>query len=161
MLLISLLRLMRIFAAVLWVGMGFTNAVIIYPAVKGEAGFAFLKNAFAMRITSIVFPITAVLTTLAGVLLYLTGSPSRFTTAGNIVLGIGAIAGLGAFGHGGAVLSPMTNKIAALVKESPKLKTEDAGNFDNLIAEYLRHMRISLISAMIALVGMGLARYLT
>jgi hypothetical protein len=156
MFLVAVLRLLHIVAAVLWVGLGFTNVALVFPAIKGTAGMGFLRDYFTAPIAKIVFPVVALTTTLAGILLYVTGSGSRFTQLGNIVLGIGALAGLGAFGHGSATLSKRTNQLAAMVAGN----STDTAAFDSLVEEYLKHARISMIMTIVALLGMGLARYL-
>ena len=97
------------------------------------------------------------LTTLAGILLYLFGnSASHFSQAGNMVLGIGALAGLIATIHGGAMTGRATNALsAALAKEGTPLP-----ELNELAAKLLSHARLSLALMIIALVGMGSARYL-
>jgi hypothetical protein len=97
-------------------------------------------------------------------LLYLTGLAGKFSNLGNIVLGIGAVAGLAAFVHGSAILAPYNKKIiaalATALPEGQPANESQLAALNNLVAEYERHARISLILSMIALIGMGLARNL-
>jgi hypothetical protein len=98
------------------------------------------------------------------VLLYLTGSINHFTTTGNIVLGIGAVAGLGAFGHGSMALGPRTGKLTVQLSTAlPDGGAVDATQLSALgadLAAYQRQARVSVALSVVALVGMGLARYL-
>ncbi len=96
--LLVLLRLIHIVAAVVWVGVGTTQLLILGPALAaaGETGIRFTKSLASIPAFRMVFPVTAGLTMLAGILLYLTGSASHFSQTGNIVLGIGALAGIAA-----------------------------------------------------------------
>jgi len=164
MFLVSLLRLLHIVSAVLWMGIGFTMVVFIQPAIQNESGFRFMKTLYAKTRINTAYPVTAVLTTLCGILLYLSGSMNRFSQTGNIVLGIGALAGLLAFGHGAAALGPLTSKLSAqLAAALPEGSTATADSLAMLemsLAKYQRQARVALVLTLIALVGMGLARYL-
>lgn len=161
---IALLRLVHIVSAVTWVGMTLTLVVFVYPAISGESGYRFLKALYTRTQVGVLFPIVSLLTTICGVLLYLTGSGSHFSTLGNIVLGIGAVAGLSAFGHGAMALSGRTQRLTGQLQASlPDGAPADAQKIsalDTSTADYLRQARITLIMSAVALLGMGLARYL-
>lgn len=162
--LIALLRLVHIVAAVLWVGIGFTLVVLVGPAIGNAASsFPFLRRFYTATPLGSIFGIVAVLTTVAGLALYATGSPSKFSTLGNIVLGIGALAGLAAFGHGAGALSPLTRKLTIAFASSPADQPAPAdrlAEMDALLDKYQRNARVSMIMSIVALLGMGLARYL-
>lgn len=159
------LRLIHIVAAVTWFGMGFTLLLFIAPAEKasGEAGLRFIKAMFTTTRVGITFPVVSGLTTLAGILLYLTGSTNHFSTPGNIVLGIGAVAGLLAAGHGGAVTGRYTREYAMAlgqhVQDNQPVSAEAISTIESLRVKYHLHIRISVILTAIALIFMAAARY--
>lgn len=164
--LLIVLRLVHIVAAVVWVGAGATQLFILGPALEksGETGMRFTKTLASMPVFRMIFPMTAGITMLAGILLYITGSADHFSRTGNMVLGIGALAGILAGIHGGAVTGRSTTKLGELanryVSESGAIA---ADGFVAIRDEYMRqatHVRVSFILMVIALVGMGTARYL-
>lgn len=161
-----LLRLIHIVAAFVWVGVGFTQVVLISPAIaaSGESGLRFVKAMNGQPIARMLFPAAAGLTMLAGILLYLIGNAaSHFSQTGNIVLGVGAIAGLAAGIHGGAITGRAT---AALGEAINQYVTDQGIAADGLAiirqraTELATHTRVSFILMVIALIGMGTARYL-
>ncbi len=158
------IRVVHIFSAVLWIGLGFTMVVFIKPAIQNQAGYRFMKVLYTRTRLNIAYPIVSIVATLGGILLYLTGSTNHFSTTGNIVLGIGALAGLSAFGHGAAVLGSQTGKLTAqlvaALPEGTPASTQALAGLETSLAEYQRHARICLMLTVIALLGMGLARYL-
>lgn len=165
--LIVLLRLLHIVCAVLWFGLGVTQTLFILPAASksGESGMRYLKSIVKNTPIVMAFPVLAGLTTLAGLLLYATGSHNNFSTTGNIVLGIGALAGLAATIHGGAVTGRATKALAAgletHVSDTPgAIAGEAMTTLNGLVAKLDEHSRISMILMVVALVGMGSARYL-
>src|SRR5437016_2135971 len=104
-LLLVVLRLLHIVLAFTWFGLGMVMTLYIGPtaAASGETGVRFLKALYTHTPIARIVPMVAGLTTLAGILLYLFGSVStHFSTTGNIVLGIGAVAGILATAHSGA-----------------------------------------------------------
>ncbi|MBK8026512.1 MAG: hypothetical protein IPK19_35275 [Chloroflexi bacterium] len=84
---------------------------------------------------------------------------------GNAVLGIGALAGLAATIHGGAVTGRATRafgqKLATEVPEGEGSISNGAlTSIRESAAALAQHSRISTFLMIIALLGMGLARYL-
>lgn len=162
-----ILRLLHIVCAVLWFGLGVTQTFFVFPAAAkaGESGMRYLKSIFRNTPIVMAIPVVAGLTTLAGLLLYATGSHNEFTTPGNIVLGIGALAGIAATFHGGAVTGRATKALAAALEahvpeSSSAIAPEATANLNGLVAKLDEHSRISLILMTVALLGMGLARHL-
>lgn len=165
MLLIATLHLIHIVSAVIWVGVAFALAMMIVPPVKGEEGMRYMKAFMNKSRISIIFPIAASLTTLAGIILYATGSPSRFTTTGNMVLGVGTLAGLLAFGHGASAMRSLTTKLTqalngGVLDENPSISATILSELTALVERYRRNGMVSLLLSLIALVGMGAARYM-
>ncbi|MEZ4668984.1 MAG: hypothetical protein R3E39_13845 [Anaerolineae bacterium] len=153
------LRLIHIVSAFAWFGLGVTLTLYVVPAAvsAGDTGFRYLKSLFLNTAFAKVIPIVSGVTTLAGILLYLVGnSASHFSQTGNMVLGIGAAAGLIATIHGGAVTGRATRALGmALAKDGTPL-----AELNDLTAKLSTHARLSLVLMVIALVCMGSARYL-
>lgn len=153
------LRLLHILSAFAWVGLGVALTLYVAPAAvaAGDSGFRFLKSLFFNTPFARVIPVVSGLTTLAGILLYIFGnSASHFSQTGNIVLGIGAAAGLIATIHGGALTSRATRELGeGLAKDGTPL-----AQLNDLAAKLQSHSRVSLALMIIALVCMGSARYL-
>src|SRR5262245_59182374 len=109
--LVALLRLLHIVSAFTWFGVGLASTIYIAPTAlaAGESGLRFLKTLLTKTSFGSIFAIAAGLTTLAGILLYVVGnSASNFTSTGNMVLGTGALFGILATIHGGALTGRAT-----------------------------------------------------
>ena len=163
-----LLRLLHILAAVAWIGLGAVNTIYILPAAmhSGENGIRYLRSLFVQTSIGRLFAPVAGITVLAGILLYVvTNSASYFSSTGNIVLGIGAAAGILAAIHGGAVTGRATTALnEALVKYVPEgaqaIPADALAQVREKADSLLSHSRLSLVLMIIALIGMGTARYL-
>ncbi len=164
--LLVLLRLLHIAAAFAWVGVAMAQILLINPAFAsaGESGLRFAKAMNAQPAARMIFPVAGGLTMLAGILLYVFGnSASHFSQTGNIVLGIGALAGIAAGIHGGAVTGRSSAALGAAINQ---YVTDNGVAPDGLAVirqrtiEAASHVRVSYVLMIIALVGMGSARYL-
>lgn len=164
--LLIVLRLLHIASALLWVGLGIVSYFYIMPAVlkASDAGMRYAKTLFTRTNFGMIFAVVSGLTTLAGILLYLTGSASHFSQTGNIVLAIGAVAGLAATIHGGAVVSRSTRAFSEAlnrtVSDAGVIVSDGLSQLNTLGVTLQSHARISVVLMIIALVGMGSARYL-
>lgn len=165
--LLIVLRLIHIVSAVAWVGLGVATTFYVAPAAAaaGESGLRFLKSLLTRTSYARMFPAAAGVTMLAGILLYVTGSMSYFSTTGNIVLGIGAIAGIAAGVHGGAVTGRATRELGeALGQHVPDGEQPIAAEGLSVLRERAQqlasHSRVSVALMVIALIGMASARYL-
>lgn len=160
------LRLLHIVAAVAWVGAGMVQVLMLNPAMAaaGESGLRFAKALNTVSAYRMVFSVGGGVTVLAGILLYITGSASRFTSLGNAVLGIGALAGIVAAIHGGAIVSRNTRQLVEMlnkyVPNSGSIPAEGLAEIRTALVGLASHSRISFILMIIALLGMGTARYL-
>jgi hypothetical protein len=166
--LLVLLRLLHIVAAFAWVGLGAATAFFIVPAAQsaGESGLRYLRTIFNRTPYGPIFGIVGGLTVLAGILLYAVGnSASHFSSTGNIVLGIGAVAGLLAAVHGGATTGRASRTLAQALEQ---YNLDNGGAIpagampvlQQHVAKLLSHSRVSMVLMVIALIGMGSARYL-
>lgn len=164
--LLVVMRLLHIVFAFVWFGLGITDSVFIVPTAirAGESGMRFFKTLFTSTVYTRIYAIVAGMTTLMGILLYIFGNASsHFTSVGNMVLGIGALAGLVATIHGGAVLGRATRVFGQTLAQLPDGQQASADILATLqtqAASLLSHSRLSLILMVVALVGMGSARYL-
>jgi hypothetical protein len=161
------LRLIHILAAVAWFGLGFAAAFYIGPAVgaAGDSGPRFLKALFNSTSFGRIFAILGGVTVLAGILLYITGSANHFSQTGNIVLGIGAAFGILTAAHGGVSTGRVTQQLAAEIQKSVPdgggpISAEAQATLRQLGAKMTSDSRISFVLMLIALIGMGSARYL-
>lgn len=171
-----ILRVLHIFAGAVWFGLAVAEVAIIPPVLKSlssdntsgkPAAPALAARLYNNPWLKIGFPISAVITVVAGLLLYYEVSDQfnadymRLTSS--IVLGTGVITGIIAFVHGGAVVGPMsakTRKAAEAVVEG-----DDEGidarlaEFDQRFNSRLLHAQISMVLVVITLFTMASARY--
>jgi uncharacterized membrane protein len=163
---LTILRLLHIVSAVAWVGMALAVSAFIGPAAAaaGESGLRFMKSLFVNTRFPVSFPIASVVTIVMGLLLYATGDPSTsFSQTGQIILGIGAVAGILAGLHGGAVLGRQTAEYGKSLAKYPDNQPIPADGIKDLQAQAAKvatHIRISLWIMVVALVAMASARYL-
>ncbi len=164
--LLVILRFIHIAGAFVWVGMALTMFFFVSPAVRkaGPAGPAFMRSLVGATSYSTVIAAASGITVAAGILLYLvSGSANHFSRTGNIVLGIGAVAGLIAFVHGAFYLGAITRRMKAIMLALPAdgpPPADQAGQLQSLGAQLARHMPYSMALMAVAVLGMGLARYL-
>lgn len=167
---IIILRLIHIFAGIVWVGAGFFMLFVLMPAVcqMGLEGRAFMTSFGKHSRFDMLMPIASLLTTVAGLLLYYEVSDGFnadwMGSDGGIVLSIGVVAGLLAFGHGGAVTGPTSGKLAKLgeqmtARDVPPTE-EQISEFQALQRKFVLHGQISMVLLVIAVVGMSAARYM-
>ncbi len=167
--LLVLLRLLHIVAAFLWFGVGVAQTYLVVPAIQaaGESGLRFAKAYTSQRLGAMIMPAAAGITMLAGILLYLVGNAtSHFSQTGNIVLGLGAVFGIIAGIHGGAVTGRASSAFADALKQNVPDQPTQSISADGLTAIRAAAMklgtdaRISLVLTVVALICMGSARYL-
>jgi nitric oxide reductase large subunit len=166
--LLIVLRLLHIVAAFIWIALGLTSTIFILPAAVSadENGMRYLKTLFVNTPFTRIIPAVAGLTTLAGLLMYFfANSASHFSSTGNAVLGIGAVAGLLATIHGGAVTGRATRTTNETLVQyvgdgSQPISADGMAKLRAQIASLISHSRVSLALMIVALVGMASARYL-
>ncbi len=163
---IAFVRLLHILAGVVWVGAGLTAELMILPTVRrlGPTGAAFFSAFYRFSIFSKVMPVASLTTTLAGLYLYarwfLSAGSLPFSTTGTIVLSVGALFGLAAFGHGISIGRLSGRFLAASIAAGESPTPEQRATLAGLQERMGRSGRVSLILMVIALVGMASARYL-
>ena len=157
---VVIVRALHIFAGIIWAGSGISAGMLGIAAQKmGQQGSTVFKALYVHSPFLRVVPAAAITTTVAGLYLYarvFNGTQHRFLTqTGSIVLIIGAIFGLLAFGHG-IMLGRLGNQYAQLAAKDDA-KPEELQALGERIA---RNGRISGILMGIAVLGMVLPRYL-
>jgi uncharacterized membrane protein len=118
--LIVLLRVIHIFASVLWVGGGLFFISVIAPAVReaGQDGGKFMQWVARQGRLSAMFAAASGTTFLSGLILYpLLNYQDRLGTLSGIVLSIGAVFGFLGFLHGLFVTGRLARQMTTLVKE--------------------------------------------
>ncbi len=166
--LIILLRLIHIFAGVLWVGAAFFNLFFLQPTVRGTGAEGQKVNQFLVqktRLTSYVYA-TATLNFLAGLALYyiLSGFRLSFLRSGyGLVLTIGAIAGVISWITVVFLVRGIFNRMGAIGKmiqsQGGAPNPEQASEMQALGARLSTLGNYSLVFMAIAVIGMSIARY--
>jgi hypothetical protein len=163
-----LLRLLHIVAAFMWVGIGASIAFFIMPSVQkaGEAGVRYASTLLKHTAIARALPISAGLTMLAGILLYMVGDVrNHFSTTGNAALGLGALVGIVAGIHGGAFTVRTMRRLGDVLSEkiggdNQAVRADDLLVLREQAAKVATNARVSMVLTIIALVGMASARYL-
>jgi uncharacterized membrane protein len=167
--LMIILRLIHIFAGTFWVGGAALLVFFISPTAKslGPDGGKFMQGVVRAPGYIMYFPVVALLTVVSGLWMYYRVS-NHFSAefmedTSGIVLSIGSVAGIVAFGHGGATIGPAAAKMKTLAETisaqggpptEEQMKTlMDTSAFINL------HSRIAFGLMVIAVAGMAAARY--
>lgn len=161
------LRLVHILTGVTWFGISASLLFFIAPALRdsGESGLRFLKAMYTRTALTRVLPVVAIITVIAGLLLYLvTDSASYFTKVGNMVLGTGSLFGFLAAGHS----LTATNKATQRLQQAAQQHIQDKGSpteegvatVTALAAKLNIQSKIGFYLTLLALIMMALARYL-
>ncbi|MBI4790315.1 MAG: hypothetical protein HY782_25055 [Chloroflexi bacterium] len=118
-----ILRLIHIFGGAYWFGSGMLAVFVVEPFAKtvGAEGERFVGRLLSQSKYSPYMGISAVLTTLSGVLMYWRDSgglqAAWIATNAGIALTIGGAAGIGAWLVGMLVHAPASARLAAIAKE--------------------------------------------
>lgn len=160
-------RTLHIFSGVIWFGSAATLAWVMHPVADkmGANGMTMLRTFYGHSRFSTVFLVSAIITVAAGLIIW----PQRvngmdfigFTNTGDIVMLIGTIAGLLAFGHGATATKRSARTFARVSQQYEDNPTPEN---DNAVAEaktklYL-HTNISTWVTLVSVITMSGARYL-
>ncbi|NDJ34069.1 MAG: hypothetical protein GYB64_05340 [Chloroflexi bacterium] len=167
--LVAILRLAHIVLGMIWVGFGALTAWILHPAADqlGEKGLAMLRSFYGYSRFTMVMPIAAIGTTLAGLILWPLRTSSNlldllaFSTTGDVVMVIGAVVGLLAFGHGAGATGRFSGVFAEAARrydQNPTPAHEQA--LQEAKGKLTLHSNISAWLALVAVVCMAGARYI-
>jgi hypothetical protein len=163
-----LLRLLHIVSGAAWIGIAVSFTFFIVPAAlrSGESGVHTLKTLLTKTPIIVLFPITAGLTMGAGLLLYPVSSPwTHLSGTGNMVLSIGAtfsmIAGIHMrFGMGGAGEKLIDVLKKRVTDNGEPIAADVLTEIHTLGLKLISGSRVNFVLMMVALLGMGSARYL-
>ncbi len=166
--LIVVLRAVHILLGTLWFGFGMLAMLILHPAAErmGERGLTLLRLFYGYTRFGIAMPIVSIGTTLAGVILWLMRSDGltdlvAFTSTGDLVMIVGAVAGLAAFGHGVAATGKYSEAFAkASIAYDENPSDENMTALKAAKTKLDLHGRISGWMMLVAIVCMTSARYL-
>ncbi len=159
-LIISVLRLLHIVAGVIWVGAAVMMSFYVEPASQrtGGDGARFLRDLYGKSNYSRMIPLAAIITTLAGLLLYgMMSYHETMNSAMGMSITLGALFGLLAFGHGFFALWRSAGQYGDLVKSGDG----DEGTLQALEDKLRRNGRVSMWLAVVSLVLMAGARYIS
>ncbi len=155
---ISVLRLLHIVAGLIWVGAALLMSLTIEPTVQssGAEGSRFLRALYRDSGWPRLIPLSALVTTIAGLLLYgMLSYHEAMSSAMGLILTIGALFGLLAFAHGYfAVWRRMGAYRRLLADEDVKADT-----LAGIEERMRRNGRVSMWLALVSLVLMAGARY--
>jgi len=157
-LVITVLRLLHIVAGLIWVGAALLMSFYIEPsaAASGADGNRFLRALYSGTNFPRLIPLSALVTTVAGLLLYgLLSYHEAMSSAMGIILSIGALVGLLAFGHGYFTVWRRAGEYAQLAKAAKA----DEVTLDQIEDKMRRNGRVSMWLALVSLVLMAGARY--
>ncbi|GAB4574332.1 MAG: hypothetical protein Kow0077_20360 [Anaerolineae bacterium] len=163
-----ILRLLHIPAGILWVGFGLFMLGFAMPAALQlpDRGGQFVRMLYHRQQLGRAFPILALITTVAGILLYLRVSDmfngAWMSSPGGIVLTIGSLAGIGAFLHGiklGADSEAQVALLDEVAAQGGPPTPEQAQKLAEIGQKVFRSSVISSLLMIIAVIGMSTARY--
>ncbi len=165
---VTILRLLHIVAGVIWVGAGITVSMYLEPALtkSGVDSGKVMRTLYTKTSFDKLMPIVSIITTVAGLILYYMVSNGfsdvNYMKSGQgIVLSIGALAGLAAFGHGFATLGKYSRRYAALIAEAGNNPSdEQLKSLNELEAKLTLHGKMSMWMGVVAVVFMAGARHI-
>jgi hypothetical protein len=166
---VIILRLIHIASGTFWVGAAFAFFLFIQPSVRelGPEGQKFMGHLGAKRKLPGIILISAILTVLAGILLYIRVSdgfsPEWITSGPGIGFTVGGVAAIITVTLGLIATKPAADRMGALGQEiagSGGPPTPDqAAEMQRLQARLLLMGRVSMVLLAIAVVTMATARY--
>ena len=158
-LIISILRLLHIVAGLIWVGAVIMMSFYVEPSAErsGADGAGFLRALYSKTNYARMVPAAAIITTLAGLLLYgMMSYHEAMNSAMGMSITLGALFGLLAFGHGFFALWRGAGTYADLAVNAEA----DEAHLRALEGKLRRNGRISMWLAVVSLVLMAGARYI-
>ena len=165
---VVILRFLHIFLGMIWIGFGILAAFVLNPAANrlGENGAIMLRTFYGYTRFGTIIAISSVGTTVAGLILWPLRTQNgmdflAFSNTGDIVMSIGAVFGLLAFGHGAFATGRATDAFAKAVKAYDSDPSE--ANQSTLQAakkKLFTHGNISAGISLVAVICMSGARYL-
>ncbi|HEX9616523.1 MAG TPA: hypothetical protein VGA03_03855 [Anaerolineales bacterium] len=166
---VILLRIIHIFAGMFWVGAALIGTFFLVPAAKssGPEGQKFIQNLMERFRFRAAISVAAILTILAGFLLYVRDSGglqlSWITSSVGLGFTIGALAALASLFYGAIVMGPTGKKfgeLAAAIQSQGNPPTPEQGSeMAKLNARMSSASLVNMVLLVIALLAMATARY--
>lgn len=164
----ALLRWLHILAGVAWVGGGLLMALAISPVLlrtEVQSAARFFRALSLHRTFNLLFPVTALLTTIPGLIVFYESSggfdADWMGTTPGIVLSMGVLFGVLGFLHGGGSVGRKTGEIATLLQGAgDPLSGEEQASFRRAVAGLQRSSTVSMGLLLVAVVCMAGWRYL-
>jgi uncharacterized membrane protein len=166
---VIILRLIHIAAGIFWVGAAFVFFLFIQPSTRelGPEGQRFMGYLGTRKKLPAIILISAIVTVLAGILLYIRVSDGFsvdwITSGPGIGFTIGGVAAIITVTLGLIVTKPAADRMAALGQEIAAAggppSSERASEMQRLQARLLVIGRVSMVLLVIAVVTMATARY--
>lgn len=121
-LLVVLFRWIHIGAAAYWIAAGFVEwqTMRVDASMNATTWIPYRRQLNMVSKLALGMPISAILTTVGGIVLYLLGETWNrgFGSFGSIVFHVGVVAGLLAFGHGATAIGKSSNGIEHALKDA-------------------------------------------
>jgi len=160
-------RILHIFSSVIWVGAAAFLVFVVVPTTQRAStnGAPFVHNMYANSPYPLMMVVSSIVTTVAGLALYDRVS-NHFNadwmfSGGGLVMTIGSVAGLLAFGHALFALRKYTRQMGELTEDMGNNPTgEQISAFDHLAGKIKTNAYISFGLMIIAVIGMSAARYI-
>ena len=166
---VIILRLIHIAAGIFWVGAAFVFFLFIQPSARelGPEGQSFMGHLGTRKKLPGILLISAIVTVLAGILLYIRvsdGFSADWITSGpGIGFTVGGVAAIITVTLGLILTKPAADRMAALGQEIVAAggppSSEQASEMQRLQARLVLLGRVSMVLLAIAVVTMATARY--
>jgi uncharacterized membrane protein len=157
---IALFRIAHILGAIVWMGFGLYNYLVTSRINANMSVTAVNYQLGVAKYTKFgqVMGLAAVITTVAGLALWGVASPHKFLSGLQLaILGIGSLAGLGAFGHGFG-LGKRTDALAKALlaaEENGQIPATQHASIESMMAALNKSANISLGMMAVALLCMS------
>lgn len=167
---VIILRVIHIAAGIFWVGAAFILFLFIQPSVKelGPEGQAFMGHLATRRKLPLLITLSAIVTVLAGLLLYWEASGGLdadwIASGPGIGFTVGGVAAIVTLALGVSITKPAVDRIGALGQEIARSggqpTPEQGAEMGRLQARTVIVGRVSMVLLVIAVVAMATARFL-
>jgi uncharacterized membrane protein len=167
---VIILRVIHIAAGIFWVGAAFVLFFFIQPSVKelGPEGQRFMGHLAVKKKLPMLIMLSAILTVLAGILLYWRASDGFdvdwISSGPGVTFTVGGLAAIATLALGMIVTKPAMDRMGALGQEigtsGGQPTPSQASEMQRLQARVVLIGRLSLVLLTIAVVAMAAARFL-
>jgi uncharacterized membrane protein len=167
---VIILRVIHIAAGIFWVGAAFVLFLFIQPSVKelGPEGQRFMGHLAVRKKLPMLIMLSAILTVLAGILLYWRASDGFdvdwISSGPGVTFTVGGLAAIATLALGVSVTKPAMDRMGALGQEigtsGGQPTPSQASEMQRLQARVVLIGRLSLVLLTIAVVAMAAARFL-